>query len=192
MGWLNSTGWNVTGKRWNSWTETELNNSDIIMCSDETYACSYGSKNSYAPYKAHKYYSKPFIEVGDNNGLTASKNFGYTGYSTGYTKNNDSLYITASDEITSGYFGYTKIFNSSKTMTVITDNFLNTGVKDVADVGIENERSTLFRKNQSVNQGRFVYVGWFNSHFDGLNELGNKTLTRTISWAQCGNAKGCI
>jgi len=191
--WLRSKGWNVTGKIWNKWTEQQLSNYDLIMCSDESYACDYGSGYRYAPYKMHKFNNTPFVEIGDNNFLKAAKNFDYVMSNLGYTQSDiKKIYVTVSDTITSGHFGNTKIFNPNRKMTEMSDTFLKLYVKDLADANEENSKSTMFKKDIIDTKGRFVYVGWFNGEFSGLSLVGDELLTRAINWAQCGNAKGCV
>lgn len=186
--WLRKQGWNVTVKTYYGWNKTNLLGYDLMMCSDESYACDYGTKSTTDVYYMHKNYKIPFVEISDDSSLGAAKNFGYATYPGGYTENNvNSLYVTISHPITTGYFGYTQIFNTNRTMASITDITLS-GVKDIADAGYEDGRSTLFSNDQP---GRFVYIGWFYDGFNGLNLIGNTTLSRAINWAQCGNAKGC-
>ena len=188
ISWLRSEGWTVTVNTYYKWNKTGLSGYDLMMCSDEMYACNYGTNNMGDVYYMHKTMKKPFVEISDDGSLRAANNFGYDSYPGGYLRNNvNSLYVTTSHSITSGYFGSTRIFGTNKTMTYTTDIILN-GVKDIADIEVENGRSTLFSNDQP---GRFVYVGWFYKNFSNLTVIGNTTLSRAISWAQCGNAKGC-
>jgi hypothetical protein len=188
ISWLRSQGWAVDVNTYNKWNKTVLSNYDLMVCSDERYACDYGTKSRTDVYYMHKINKTPFVEISDDSSLRTSYNFNYVVYPGGSVEGNiNSLNVTISHIITSGYFGTTPIFNTNKTMTVISDIFLN-GVKDIADAGNENSKSTLFSRDQP---GRFVYIGWFYRDFSGLNTIGNTTLSRAISWAQCGNAKGC-
>jgi hypothetical protein len=188
ISWLRSQNWTVDVNVYYVWNKTGLSGHDLIMCSDERYACDYATRNTNDVYYAHKTLMIPFVEISDDGSLRAATNFGYVSYPGGTLKNNvNSLYVTASHPITSGYFGNTKIFDTNKTMAYTSDIMLN-DVKDIADIEVENGRSTFFSHNQL---GRFVFVGWFYKDFSGLNKIGNTTLTRAINWAECGNAKGC-
>jgi hypothetical protein len=191
ISWLRSQNWTVDVNVYYKWNKTGLSGYDLIMCSDESYACDYATKNTNDVYYMHKNRNISFVEISDDGSLRAANNFYYVFYPGGYTVNNaSSMYVTTSHPITSGYFGNTRIFDTSKTMTYTSDNMLN-GVKDIADVETQKGRSTLFSKDKSGTSGRFVYVGWFYKDFSGLNKDGNTTLTRAINWAECGNAKGC-
>jgi hypothetical protein len=188
ISWLRKQGWTVDVKAYYMWNKTNLLGYNLMMCSDERYACDYGTKGTTDVYYMHKNNKIPFVEISDDNSLRASKNFGYVNYPGGSTETNiNNLYVTISHPITTGYFGNMQIFNINRTMTSISDNLLS-GVKDIADAGNENMKSTLFSNDKL---GRFVYIGWFYQGFNGMNSLGNTTLSRAISWAQCGNAKGC-
>jgi len=190
IAWLKSEGWNVTTNRVDRWNITELNKTDVMVCSDSGIACELGSRYTYDTYKMYMNKKMPFVEIGDTTTLRAANNFGYTKTKLGYAINNiNNIYVTISDPITTGHFGSTRIFSSNKTMTTISDNLLL--VKDLADAGYDNGKSTFFKSDQSGSRGRYLYVGWFNGQFSVLNELGNTTLARAISWTQCGNAKGC-
>jgi len=188
ISWLRSQNWTVDVKIYNKWNKTNLASYDLIMCSDERYACDYATKSTTDVSYMHKVNKKAFVEISDDSLLRAAKNFGYVSYTGGSTRYNiNNLYVTISHPITTGYFGNMQIFSTNKTMTTISDNMLS-GVKDIADAGVENRKTTLFSKDQP---GRFAYVGWFYRDFSGLNAIGNTTLARAINWAQCGNAKGC-
>ena len=190
IAWLNSTGWTVITNRVDKWNIAELNKTDVMVCSDSGIACELGSRYSYDTYKMHIYQKMPFVEIGDTTTLRAANNFGYTKTNKGYAiKNINNIYVTISDPITTGHFGSTSIFISNKTMTTISDNLLL--AKDLADAVYDGGRSTFFKSDQSDSSGRYLYVGWFNGQFSDLNTLGNTTLARAISWAQCENAKGC-
>jgi len=187
ISWLRDQGWNVTVKIYNKWNKTSLSGYDLMVCSDEKYACDYATKSTTDVYYMHKNSKIPFVEISDDSLLRAAKNFGYVRYTGGSIENNiNSLYVTISHPITTGYFGNTQIFTTKRAMTSISDLMLN-GVKDIADAGNEDKKSTLFSNDQP---GRFVYIGWFYNGFSS-NALGKTILARAISWAQCGNAKGC-
>jgi hypothetical protein len=189
ISWLRSQGWTVDVKIYYKWNKTNLAGYDLMMCSDERYACDYATKSTTDVYYMYNNKKIPFVEISDDSLLRAAKNFGYVKYTGGSIENNiNSLYVTISHPITSGYFGDMQIFSANRTMISISDTMLS-GVSDIADAGNENGQSTLFSKDQS---SRFVYIGWFYNGFSGLNSIGNTMLSRAISWAQCGNAKGCV
>jgi hypothetical protein len=189
ISWLRSQGWNVTVKIYYKWNKTNLAGYNLMVCSDERYACDYATKSTTDVYYMHKNGRIPFVEISDDSLLRAAKNFAYVNYPGGSTENNiNNLYVTISHPVTSGYFGNTQIFKTNNTMTSISDMMLS-GVNDIADAGNEDRKSTLFSRDQP---GRFVYIGWLYGGFSNLNVLGKTILSRAISWAQCGNAKGCV
>jgi len=192
ISWLRSKGWNVTVNIYYKWNNTGLLGYDLMVCSDERYACDYATKSTTDVYYMHKNKKMPFVEISDDSQLRASYNFNYVSFNGGSSKSNvNSLYVTTGHPITSGYFGSTQIFSINNTMSLTSDIMLK-NVKDIADIQTQNGKSTLFSKDQLISSGRFVYVGWFYRNFFNLNSIGNKTLARAISWAQCGNAKGCL
>lgn len=201
IGWLKSEGWTVKGKRYNTWTDAELDSYDLIACSDGWSACDL----SWNPvvYREHKNQKRGFIELSDGRKANAAYDFGYTTRSSGQsgpvTRN---LYVTAPDIITAGYFLSTSVFKTRKQTDVLTDSALRPVVSDLADFDPEKATSSLFRVDASGTQGRFVWLSWFvgqtwypssaRTFPEDLTADGKKILRRAVSWTQCGNPTGCV
>ena len=186
INWLNANNWMVVGKTYNSWDSRELDEYDLILCSDELRACKSDSK--YATYDEHKNNKKPFVEIADTREAQEAWRLGYVKNPYETLATGKSLYITKTDD--SIFFGMDQtlqIFSTDKKITVVPDYNLNS-VIDLADVGMNNKKSTLFKLDETGNQGRFVYLGWFyqSSPFN-LTEDGIKILNRTLLWAKCGD-----
>lgn len=190
--WLEGKGFSVTGKKYNEWTESELDNYDLIVCSDESAACKVLS--SHPAYNSHLNNGKPFVEIADQKYDQAAYRFGYSGVS--YTDRTSSttnrIYITESDPITSGYTRNVKILDKTEYMSILKDYRLESMVIDLADAGGDNSRSTFFKVDASGNHGRYAYVGFlYDTSQSNLNSDGETILLRTINWTMCGNAEGC-
>ena len=186
--WLKLSGWTVEGKAYNSWTENELKNYDLIVCSDELKACKVDEGT--VAYKLHKEFAKPFVEVGDYTYLSAAWRFGYVKNPYGGV-GREQLYITMSDPVTQSFLPLTEIISGRVGMATIPDYYIQPMVKDLADSG-DNSRSTLFKVEQDGNQGRFVYVGWFyQSSISDLTPAGETIFRRAINWAHCERIDGC-
>ncbi len=199
--WLEDEGWDVTGKKYNDWGDTELDGYDLIACSDESRACRIRRKNPVV-YDEHKNQGTGFIEFADSRRARAAYDFGYArqylGSSGPRTKN---LYITAPDIITAGYFASTEIFKSKKRTNVFRDNRLKPMADDLSDFGSDRDKSALFKVDESGGHGRYAWLGWFRGRAwypsssrvfpEDLTPEGEDILRRTISWTQCGNPTGC-
>ncbi len=186
--WLKKEGWGVDGKSYNSWTKSELNGYEMMMCSDELKACKVDVGTS--AYRLHKNNEKPFVEIGDYRYLSAAWRFGYVSNLYGAV-GRDQLYITQIHPITNSFPVIVEAFSGSIGMTIIPDYNLEPMVIDLVDSGNKGY-STLFIVPQSGNQGRFVYVGWFYaSNIDDLTPFGETMLRRAINWAHCERVDGC-
>jgi len=189
ISWLEGEGWEVDGKAYNTWEESELNNYGLIICSDELKACK-ADPDSIA-YKQHMENRKPFLEVGDYNYLSAAYRFDYVDRYMGYFRKGQ-LYITEPDPIVDGLIGDVEILTGNPKLTLTPDYYLDSSVVDIADAGKDNGRSTTFRVDMSGDQGRYAYLGWFyNSNPDDLTPDGEMILSRTVNWAICNNVNGC-
>ena len=189
ISWLEDQGWEVEGKAYDTWSEGELNNCGLIMCSDELVACK-ADPDSIA-YKQHMENKKPFLEVGDYNYLSAAYRFDYVDNYMGYFRKGQ-LYITESDPIVDGLTGDVEILTGSPKLILTPDYYLDSSVVDIADAGKDNGRSTAFRVNMSGNKGRYAYLGWFyNSNPEDLTLDGEMILSRTVNWAICNDINGC-
>jgi hypothetical protein len=186
INWLNLNNWMVVGKAFNSWDSRELDEYDLILCSDELRACKVDSK--YASYDEHKNHKKPFVEIPDTREAQAAWKLGYVKNPYETLATGKSLYITKTDDpIFLGIDQNPQIFSVDKKITVVPDYNLNS-VIDLADVGNNNKKSTLFKLDETGTQGRFVYLGWFyqSSPFN-LTEVGTEIFNRTLLWAKCGD-----
>jgi hypothetical protein len=210
--WLRQQGWNVTVKRYNNWTEAELNSTNLIVCADQDYACN-PAVNSLV-WNQSKVYGKGFVEIPTALTARAAYRFGYLYTPSGLsTPNTTNVSIATADQITTGYSIIYPIFKSPKTIGGVMDSNLKPNSIDLANPGIIRPYSSLFKVDQSGAQGRYVYVGWFYGvsvyipasppyvpsfyWFYGwtpydLNSNGEQLLIRSLNWAQCGNAMGCI
>ena len=197
--WLEEQGWGVTGKKYNNWESDELDEYDLIACSDQSYACDirFGS----AAYNKHVNGGKPFIEFSDRRSAKAGYRFGYVKSSYGSTgPESINLFVTAGDVVTAGYFADTPVFLTPQETGVIPDSKLKSMVRDIADSDYDNGKSALFKVEKGLH-GRYVWVGWFNGYtfwgrFSGtlpsdLNSNGSDILRKAVSWAQCGDVFGC-
>jgi len=177
--WLEDNGWVTEGKGYLNWSEDELENYKLIVCSDELKACKLDW--AHPAYNSHKN-GMPFVEISDYPLLSAAKSFGYVKSSVGM-KNSERLYITQTDEIVSGYSGYVNVLPSDARMIVTQDYQLNPMAKDIGDSG-NHDKTTFFKVE---HPSRFAYVGWFGDKTPiNLLDDGNIILNRTISWAACG------
>jgi hypothetical protein len=195
--WLVGHGWSVTSKAYGEWGDEELDNYDLMVCSDED-ACDIVPGSII--YNEHKFQNKGLIEIPSSRFIKAAERFGYTTHPKGFDSPiyND-LFVTQWDPITNGFSGSTKIFNKPGRMTVLTDSRLKSRVIDVSDVFRDFQKTTLFKVDELENQGRYVYVGWFYKSWNWLNNLepsdlnfdGELILQRALNWAQCGKVDGC-
>lgn len=185
--WLRSTRWMVTGKAYNSWTYQELNDYDIIVCSDEQLACK--TESGSVAYKQHKTNSKPLLEVADYRYANGAFRLGYVNNPYEYLHASSYLTITGNDIITKPFSTKTQIFSSAKKMVIVPDYRLSSSVIDLADVDADNGRSTLFKVKQQGSQGRYAYIGWFYAaSISDLTSVGLQLLNRTVVWTECGDA----
>ncbi|MDI6826207.1 MAG: PKD domain-containing protein [Candidatus Aenigmarchaeota archaeon] len=184
ISWLNSKGWIVDTKAYDSWDDEELDDYDVMMCSDQLKACKISPKSPV--YIEHKLQNKPFIEISDYREAQSAYAFNYVKTPYGYLEKGKSIFITKTeDPITEVFSTKTKIFSDDKKITVMPDYRLTSLSVDLADVEEDKGRSTLFKVDSLT---RYAYVGWFYkaSVFD-LTEDGKKLLLRTVLWAACGD-----
>jgi hypothetical protein len=209
--WLRSQNWTVYVQRYDLWNSSYLSTKDLIVCSDENFACNPTS----AVTTAHKTYGKPFVEIPTFSEAYAGYKFGYLNAYMGISNSGETnLYVTVGDSITSGYIGNVTIYNATnKGIGTMRDYTLMPQTLKVADISSTYRAydSSLFKVEQKVEQngtqGRYAWVGWFNGqsfsfppfyyYFYGwtpydLNPQGQLLLKRTLNWAQCGNTMGCV
>lgn len=182
IGWLSSMGHFVVGKSYKSWSLEELNDYDVMICSDETLACKV--KRSVA-YESHNE-GKPFLEIADYPRVQAGYAFSYVKSPSGSIAKGDELYVTVEDVITESLSKKVQIFSKEKKMVVLHDHHLTKGVIDIADVESDRMRTTFFKVESGSR--RYAYVGWFyRAKSNDLTESGKTLLENTILWLICGD-----
>jgi len=200
---LETSGWIVTGKAYNKWTAAELQNYNLIVCSEQSKACSLTS----ALNQAHVLNTKPLVELSSTPSALAGKSLNYLKTKVaGTSKYTTDIFVTTPDSITAGYSGSTTILTSTQKIPVIRDNYLKTGTIDLATTSDRIDYSNLFKVDGTPSHGRYVGILWFNSRtvsdhlrgydldtpYPGLTLAGKTILKRAISWAQCGSPLGCL
>jgi hypothetical protein len=186
ISWLDLNNWMVVGRAFNSWDKRELDEFDIVLCSDEMRACKVDSK--YASYDYHMNHKKPFVEIADTREAQGAWRFGYVKNPYESLAAGDSLYVTKTDDpIFLDMDQILKIFPFNKKITIVPDYNLNS-VIDLADVENNNKKSTMFKLDESGNRGRYVYLGWLYQSFPtDLTTDGVYILNRTLLWVMCGD-----
>jgi hypothetical protein len=186
MNWLDSNNWMVVGKAFNAWDRRELDEFDFILCSDELRACKIDSK--YPSYDLHMNHEKPIVEIADTREAQGGWRLGYVKNPYEYLTTGDSLYITNLDDpIFTGIEQNPQIFALNKKITVVPDYNLKS-VINLADVELDNKKSTLFKSEENGTKGRYTYIGWFyQSNTSDLTEEGIKILNKTLVWTMCGD-----
>jgi hypothetical protein len=187
ISWLDLNNWMVVGRAFNSWDKRELDEFDLVLCSDEMKACKVDSK--YASYDSHMNHKKPFVEIADTREAQGAWRFGYVKNPYESLATGDSLYVTKTDDIIFlNMDQILKIFPSNKKITIVSDYNLNS-VIDLADVENNNKKSTMFKLDESGTRGRYVYLGWLYQSFPtDLTTDGMYILNRTLLWAMCGDS----
>jgi len=185
---FNYLGWSVTNKTSKEWTAEELDQHDIIVCSEPS-ACK-ADFNS-AVYNEHFLKKKPFLEITSSNSAFAALNFDYINKSSG-TNKRDKILITSNDPILNGYTGLIEVVAGSRSVKGIKDNYLTSKVEDLANVGDPNKKggvaaSAFFKVNEAVDHGRYAFVGFFSDATVGDITYEGETLIRnTLKWLKCG------
>lgn len=187
IGWLKSNDWLVSAKGYKSWNNFEFSDYDLMMCSDEMMVCRVDPKSNI--FNMHKNKSMPFVEIADYRYAQAAFSFGYIKNPYEYLNSGKSLYVTKTDDSIFAIFEpLVQIFSSPQKITVIPDYYLKSAI-DLADVEKDNERSALFKVDETEIQGRYAYLGWFQkAPISNLTEDGEKLLNRAIIWAACGDS----
>jgi hypothetical protein len=187
ISWLKTKGWKVDGKAYNVWTNEELENYDLMLCSDELRACKFSK--GFVIYNEHKLHNKSLLEIPDYREAQAAYSLNYIKNPYGSIRESDGLYITENDDPIMRIFPTeTAIFTATTKMTIIADYYLNPSVIDLADVGYNGIKSTLFKVKSDGSHGRYAYVGWFYrlSPYN-LTDEGKELLDRMVLWVVCGD-----
>ncbi|MBS3054869.1 MAG: hypothetical protein J4452_00045 [Candidatus Aenigmarchaeota archaeon] len=177
---LRYLGWNVTQKIYDSWTEEELNNYDIILCTDQSKGCKI---NFNSPVYNSHINGKPFLEIPDSKSSKAAYDIGYL-TKKGNTKGKGFLNIPSFDFITQGLNNPFNAVGNIYVATVETDLFKD-GVKDIADSSVG---SSIFKAKEDYGHGRYAYAGLFyDAGISDLTADGQVVLNRTLKWLKCGD-----
>jgi len=189
---LRSNSYSVTGKATKSWSASELNNYDIMICSSTT-SC----KISGMPAEdAHLNSKKGFIEIPDSSGAVAAYTFGYTNSRNARSASVTSLIINSTF---AGFSAGQTPAISLKSSSVAGVNIGNlVSGTDIAHPYYyrvtsfktytkEYPYSTEFVSDASGNKGRYAYIGWVGKTApNALTSDGQTLLLRTINWVKCG------
>ena len=188
IAWLRSNGWTVEAKAYDEWTNTQLDDYALMMCSDEVLACKPKENTPMNFQNTHN--SKPLVEVADDRYAFGAFYLGYID-SANTILDKENLNIVQSHPLTNGYFGETKIFPEKQKMSDIPENRLPDEIISLGEAG-NTGRSTMFIAEENGTTGRYLYLGWFYKGMpSNLTEIGNTLLKRSIKWAQCSNPETC-
>jgi len=187
---FNYLGWNVTNKTSKEWTANEIDNYDIIACSNPS-ACRINFNSDI--YNEHFLKKKPFLEITSSNSALAALGFDYINKSVGVNKR-DKILITSSDPIVGDYFGLIEPVSSSRLIYGIKDSYLTPKVEDLANLGDPATKkgvnaSSFFKVNETVDHGRYAFVGFFADATVGdLSYKGEVLMNNTLKWLKYGNS----
>jgi len=163
------------------WTASELNNYNLIVCSDsKSCELTYGS----ALFNAYKNSGKAFLEIPYNGNANAAEIFGYV-HSKLSKQSAYGIVSQAADIIFSGFSGYMELANERSSVFGPAPASLNPAI--TLAKATEGDVATMFAYDAAGSRGRYAYVGWV-SDASLLNENGEKLLTRTIDWLVCGSS----
>ncbi len=184
---LKSQHWLVNAKAYNKWTNAELDNYNLMVCSDQSAACK--SDVGSVIYNEFKQQGRPFVEITDYTNSHQAYRFGFAKATLSSFYSGNSFLKTTEDVITKPYGTITQIFTSSKKFVVVPDYQLLSPTKDLGDVSPGSGKSTLFKVKETGSQGRYVYIGWFyQGKPSELTSNGLQLFNRTIVWASCGDS----
>lgn len=184
--WLESTGWMVIGKSRESWTDDELDNFDMMVCSDQTLGCKLDEGT--VAHDKHKNQGMPLLEVADNRYAHAAYRLDYVNNPYEFLEVGDELYRTQEDLITTPFVNPIKIFPTEEKMVIVADYRLEDNVIDLLDIETDHRRTTGFKVKEDGNHGRYAYVGWFYKGLpDELTVDGFHLFNRTVLWVECGD-----
>jgi hypothetical protein len=186
ISWLENENWVVVGQAYNSWTDGELDDYDMIVCSDETLACKFDEGT--VGYNEHKYQGMPVLEVADYRYAHGAYRFNYINNPFEYLETGDELYKTSHDLITVPFQNPINIFDFEKKIVMIPDYRLEGDIVDFLDIETDHGRTAAFKVYDDGDQGRYGYVGWFYRGLPGeLTMEGYQLFNRTVIWVECGD-----
>jgi len=179
--WLRENGYSVVGKDYKSWTEADLDNFDMMICSNSK-ACTFDQTSPF--YDEHITKGKGFIEIPDTSSIKAGEVFDYV--TSGYASSSSIVNLTLnnSSPIKGSLPDILQIFNKRQSVTAIKMTYLNNSI-DAAET--KSNYSAVFT---ATGTGRYAFVG-FGKYLNYLNDNGNQLLLRVVSWVACGNPNGC-
>jgi len=182
---LRLKGWDVVAKAYDEWTADELQQYDIIACS-ESRACDYDFNSLL--YNIHYDKQIPFLEIPGSNGAKAAYSFDYV--STGGGKSVRDMQMNyAADYITAG-IGSPGIAVNGNNFAGVDGKKLSQEVKWIANSTDDgNEMNPLiFKVKEEIDHGRYAYIGLFNKA--GLSSMtvdGEKIFNNTLKWLKSGD-----
>lgn len=180
---LQFNGWNVTGKGYKTWTESDLSNYDIIVCTDEATACD--MKFNSPLYNAHFIDSVPVLEMPSTPSDKAAYDFGYTSSISAALVRNDTM-IYNGDSLT-GTILSPDIPVAGVQFAGVAGKNINNGTIAVANSS-DNNNVVIFKVNDTVDHGRYVYFGLYTkSLLEDTNPNGMTLLANTLQWLTSGN-----
>jgi hypothetical protein len=173
--WFRENGYRVTGK--STWSASELQNFDLIACSDRR-TCSFGtSSDIYSAFQN----GKGFLEIPDGSDVKAGYTFGYSTYRCS-KQTTDTVNLTV-DPITTGLDNPLKIFDKRRSLCGVREESMT----NAKGISWYKDYNNIFI---STDGKKYAFAGWA-SYVNELNEEGKLLLIRTIRWVQCGNPDGC-
>jgi hypothetical protein len=185
---LRLSGWNVTKRAYYDWNETELDKHDIIVCTDESKACSI--RFNSVVYNQHVEKRQPLLEIADSSMAKAAYYLGYLDKRFKGTTKKDLVNITSTDQITTGYSGSVYVTTETPMFVAISPSYFTNEIIDLADAGASGH-SVFFKVNATSYHGKYAFIGWLYNYKSGaLTATGETLLERTLHWLKDNNPSG--
>jgi len=176
-------GWDVLGKSYKSWTADELNQYDIIACSESS-VCKFDFNSIL--YNMHFENRKPFLEIPSSSGAKAAYSFDYVSTASGKVVKDPQL-LYSQDYITNG-ISSPGIFAYGSSFAGVENGKINDGTKSIASSS-DNLNSLIFKVKETITHGRYAYIGLFpKTSLTGLTLEGGKIFNNTLKWLKYGDA----
>lgn len=166
--WLRENGYGVTGK--SSWSAEELQNFNLMVCSDKK-SCSFDTSSPL--YTAFQN-GKGFLEFPDSSYVKVGNIFGYI--SNKCSRQSASTVNLAQDPITEGFGNSIQVFNKKRSVCGIKEANINDDAKGISKI------KDYYNIVRSTDEKRYAFIGWIN-YINDLTENGKELLLRTIRWA---------
>ncbi len=175
-------GYVVVGKKYDSWSEEELENFDVMVCRDEYKACKVRYDSNI--YKAHRQ-GVPLVEIPAYSTAYAMYRLGYG--RTPYTYTSTLSMAKANEDwITQPFGSKVLVFNPGRVVSWIYGSYVSDEAKPVVYVRRSNQ-VVLLKVPQSLDHGRYAFVGLLSTaNVEQLTQEGKDLLERTIRWAIYG------